>query len=142
MWALPYPLHYKGAFAFSSILYPLSPLAFLAVGFLRQLRRGSWGLPCFDCMTTGQRGFHLYSGGSFGTLLLAQQHQSPFHVPFGYGDSALLHRSSDNEVDNDSLLLILPTFSLFIRRLRLPASNLSCPACANFITYFRRGRSQ
>ena len=142
MWVLPYPLHYKMAFAFSSILYPLNPQAFLAVGFLRGWRRGSLGLPCFDCMTINRRGFHLYSGGRCGTLLLAQQHQLPFHIPFGHGDSALLHHSSDNEVDDDSLLLILPIFSLAIGQPRLSASDLSCPACANFVTYSCRGQSQ
>ena len=137
-----YPLHYKVAFAFSSILYPLSFGLPLRSACSECSRRDSSGLPCFDCMTIGQRGLHLCSGGNFDTLLLAGEDQLPLHIPFGYGDSALLHHSSDYETYDDSLTLILLIFSLVVCRLRLPASNRSCPAYANFIAYFCRGRSR
>jgi hypothetical protein len=93
-------------------------------------------------MTNNQRGFHSYPGKFPDTTRSTEQIERLPACHFGYGDSALLHHSSDYEIECDSLALIRLIFLWALGRLRLPASGLSYPAYGGFITYCHRGSSQ
>jgi len=86
-------------------------------------------------MTNNQRGFHLYPGRVVDTSRTTGKIERLPACHFGYGDSALLHHSSDYGIVCDSLALIRLIFLLAFGQLRLPASGLSYPACGGFITY-------
>lgn len=66
MWVLPYSSHYRTTFASSSILYPPDFGPSLRLDFSYE---SPLGLPCCCYMTNDQGGFHLCSGGSFGSML-------------------------------------------------------------------------
>jgi hypothetical protein len=63
-------------------------------------------------MTNNQRGFHLYPGRRVDTTRPAGEAERLPARHFGYGVSALLHHSSDYEIECDSLALIRLIFLL------------------------------
>ena len=138
MRVLPYPIHYRRAFAFSRLLYLLGIVSSSRLTYsLREPMR----LTVLKFVDNNQRGLYLCPGENGGTKRMTDQYHAPTHLPFGYGVSALLRRSSDYETDGNSLALVLLALLWVVCPLRLCAFNLAYPACIGFIAYYRYGWS-
>ena len=118
----PYPLHYRTAFAFSDILYPLRLPPSLRSGYHSPVGGGAHrAYPVDCCGDTLRLGWRLSPGGGFGCCCLRLPSDSRPTHHFGYGLSASLAASDSRDVH--LFTYVQPSGASLVRP-RLEASRL------------------